>query len=395
MSQADKEPTVLPIRAKVPIEDRAPAERPRVDPDNQTIGVARTGLIGRRILRATLLILGPAALAVAAIYLWLAGGRTVQTDNAYVRADKVTLSTDVAGLVVEVPVRNDQRVAAGQVLVRLDDEPFRLQLAGASAQMTAVRAEIEALKAVYRQKQEAIKRAEADIAFFTREYDRQKELIQTRATTQARIDDALHNLDSARQALAALREELAAARANLEGQPNAAVETYARYAYVQTLMDRADRDLRQTSIRAPAAGIVTNVNTLRPGAYLNIGQPAFSLVVDQSVWIEANPKESDLARVRAGHPARVVIDTYPDQVWVARVTSISPATGAEFAVLPAQNASGNWVKVVQRVPVRLAIEVPADAPPLRAGMSASVEIDTGHRRAWADLVRLIERWIGR
>lgn len=349
----------------------------------------------RRAARAALLLLGPTVLAAAAIYIWLVGGRIVQTDNAYVRADKVTLSTDVAGLVVEVPVRNDQRVEAGQVLVRLDEEPFRLVLAGASAQMTAVRAEIEALKAVYRQKQEAIKRAEADIAFFTREYDRQKELIQTRTTTQARIDDALHNLDSARQALAALREELAAARANLEGQPNAAVETYARFAYVQTLMDRAERDLRQTAIRAPAAGIVTNVNTLRPGAYLNVGQPAFSLVVDRSVWIEANPKESDLARVRVGHPARIVIDTYPDQVWSGHVTSISPATGAEFAVLPAQNASGNWVKIVQRVPVRLTIDMPADAPPLRAGMSANVEIDTGHRREWADLVRLIERWIGR
>jgi membrane fusion protein (multidrug efflux system) len=319
----------------------------------------------------------------------------VQTDNAYVRADKVTLSTDVAGLVVEVPVRNDQRVETGQVLVRLDEEPFRLQLAGASAQMAAVRAEIEALKAVYRQKQEAIKRAEADIAFFTREYDRQKELIQTRTTTQTRIDEALHNLDSARQALAALREELAAARANLEGQPNAAVETYARFAYVQTLMDRAERDLRQTAIRAPATGIVTNVSTLRPGAYLNVGQPAFSLVVDWSVWIEANPKESDLARVRVGHPARIVIDTYPDRAWSGQVTSISPATGAEFAILPAQNASGNWVKVVQRIPVRLAIDMPADAPPLRAGMSASVEIDTGHKREWADLVRLVERWTGR
>ena len=395
MSQVDKEPTALPIRAKTSIEDRAPVERPRIAPDALAVGVAQPVRVGRRVFGAVLLVLGPTALAVAAVYLWLAGGRFVQTDNAYVRADKVTLSTDVAGLVVEVPVRNDQRVEAGQVLVRLDEEPFRLQLAGVSAQMTAVRAEIEALKAVYRQKQEAIKRAEADIAFFTREYDRQKELIQTRATTQARIDDALHNLDGARQARAALREELAAARANLEGQPNAAIETFARYAYVQTLMDRAERDLRQTSIRAPAGGIVTNVNTLRPGAYLNIGQPAFSLVVDRSVWIEANPKESDLARVRVGHPARVVIDTYPDQTWAARVASISPATGAEFAVLPAQNASGNWVKVVQRVPVRLAIDMPADAPPLRAGMSASVAIDTGHNREWADLVRLVERWIGR
>jgi membrane fusion protein (multidrug efflux system) len=373
------------------------AESQRAGLDDMDIRPARArapGLAGRRLVRGLLLLLGPAVLIVLAIHLYLAGGRFVHTDNAYVRADKVTISTDVSGVVADVPVRNDQRVEAGQVLVQLDDEPYRYLLAGAAAQLITVRSEIDALKANYRQKQEAIKRAETDVAFFAREYDRQKDLIQGRSTTQVRIDEALHNLESARQALAALREEMAAARANLEGAPNAAPESYARYAYVQALMDKAERDLRQAVIRAPAAGIVTNVNTLRPGAFLAAGQPAFSLVVADSVWIEANPKESDLTHVRAGHPATVVVDTYSDLTWPARVTSISPATGAEFALLPAQNASGNWVKVVQRVPVRLAIEIPADAPPLRAGMSATVEIDTGQRRTWSDLVRLIRRWIG-
>jgi len=348
----------------------------------------------RRLLRSILLLLVPVAVAVVGVHIYLAGGRYVRTDNAYVRADKVTLGTDVSGVVAEISVRNDQRVEAGQILFRLNDESYRLALAGAMAQLVTVRNDIEALRATYRQKQEAIRRAESDIAYFRRDYDRQRELMQGRTVTQARLDESRHNLDNAQQTLAVLREEAAAARAALEGAPNAAPETYGRYAVVQALADKAERDLRQTVIRAPANGIVTNVTALQVGQYLGAGQAAFSLVLSDEVWIEANPKESDLAHVRVGNPATVVIDTYPDLVWSATVNTISPATGAEFALLPAQNSSGNWVKVVQRIPVRLRIDMPAGAPPLRAGMSASVEIDTGHRRSWPDFVRLVRRSLG-
>ncbi|MBM3599748.1 MAG: HlyD family secretion protein [Alphaproteobacteria bacterium] len=348
----------------------------------------------RRLLRSILLLLVPVAVAVVGVHIYLAGGRYVRTDNAYVRADKVTLGTDVSGVVAEISVRNDQRVEAGQILFRLNDESYRLALAGAMAQLVTVRNDIEALRATYRQKQEAIRRAESDIAYFRRDYDRQRELMQGRTVTQARLDESRHNLDNAQQTLAVLREEAAAARAALEGAPNAAPETYGRYAVVQALADKAERDLRQTVIRAPANGIVTNVTALQVGQYLGAGQAAFSLVLSDEVWIEANPKESDLAHVSVGNPATVVIDTYPDLVWSATVNTISPATGAEFALLPAQNSSGNWVKVVQRIPVRLRIDMPAGAPPLRAGMSASVEIDTGHRRSWPDFVRLVRRSLG-
>ena len=207
------------------------------------------------------------------------------------------------------------------------------------------------------------------------------------------LDEAAHNLTDARQQLPALRQELARILAQLGGQPDLAPETHPRYLAAKAQLDQARLDLEHTAVAAPAAGILSNL-TLRPGDYVRAGASVFSLVETDHLWVEANFKETDLTHVVAGQPATVEIDTYPGVVWQTRVGSISPASGAEFALLPPQNSTGNWVKVVQRIPVRLNVESRAGQPVLRAGMSATIEIDTGYRRPLPGLVKSALAWIG-
>jgi membrane fusion protein (multidrug efflux system) len=348
----------------------------------------------RKRVRWLLLILGPVLVIAAGLYLYLTGGRYVTTDNAFVQADKVTIGTDVAGTVAEVAVRNNQPVTAGQLLFRLNDEPYRIALAGAEAQLASVRNDIAALQASYREKLAEIQQAQADVEFFDREFKRQQNLASRQVASQVAFDQARHNLQTAQQKITALRQQAQGILAQLGGDPDQPVEKQARYLQAQAQVDKARRDLRRTTVEAPMAGIVTNVDALQIGEYLPAGQAAFSLVAADHVWVEANPKETDLTYVKPGDAATVSVDTYPGREWTATVASVSPATGAEFSLLPPQNASGNWVKVVQRIPVRLKVEVPANAPPLRAGMSAEISIDTGHKRTLGDLVESARRWIG-
>jgi membrane fusion protein, multidrug efflux system len=269
-----------------------------------------------------------------------------------------------------------------------------IALAAASAQLDGARAEVRSLQADYRQRLAELRQAEADAAFRDREYARERDLAARSIASRAGLDRFRHDAESARQRLDALREQSEVALARLGGRPDAPVETYGRFLGAQAQVDRANRELRRTRVTAPIAGIVANTERLQVGAYLQAAQPACSLVASDGVWVEANPKETDLTYLAAGNAATVSVDAYPGREWRAQVASVSPATGSEFAVLPAQNVSGNWVKVVQRVPVRLRVELPQDAPRLRAGMSAEVRIDTGHRRSLADLARGIGRWLG-
>ncbi len=347
-----------------------------------------------KTLRRVLLTAGPVLVLAGALFVYATGGRYISTDDAYVHAGKLTVATDVSGIVANVAVKESQQVDKGQVLFTLDQEPFQIALAGAQANLGTVRNQLTTLQATYRQKQAQIEQAKTDVAFYETTFQRQQDLLKRGVASQAAFDQARRDLDSARERVTMAQHDAQATLAQLGGNADAPIEQNPNYLAAQAQVDKAQRDLRRTTVLAPIPGIVTNVDALQVGEYLPAAQAAFSLVSSADVWIEANPKESDLTYLKPGAPAIVTIDAYPGREWQATVTSLRPATGTEFSVLPAQNATGNWVKVVQRVPIRLAVQMPADAPPLRTGMSATVEIDTGHRRQLADLLDSARQFVG-
>src|SRR4051812_8030070 len=334
----------------------------------------------RRWLRWILFALLPLAL-IAGGYWYVAGGRVMSTDDSYVEADKVGISTDVSGIVKEVDVDNNQQVTQGQVLFRLDDLPFRLALERATAQVGIVRNDLNALKANYRDMQAQIKQAQDDIDYYDREFHRQQELAAKNVASQQTFDTARRNLQNAQQKLASLNQQLAAIAANLNGDPDIPIERHPRYRDAIAHRDEAARQLDHTVVNAPFTGIVTNVPALAPGKYLQASMTAFYLVATADAWVDANPKETELTYVRPGQRVTVTVDTYPDAEWHGTVESISPAAAQEFSLLPAQNTSGNWVKVVQRIPMRVRVDTSdGSLPPLRPGMSVVVDVDTGHAR---------------
>jgi membrane fusion protein (multidrug efflux system) len=349
----------------------------------------------RRARRRRLLLIGiPLVVVAIALTAWLLGGRTVSTDDAYVKANVLTVSTDVAGTVAEVAVRENERVAAGQLLYRLDDEPYRLQLAAAEARLAVVRDDVAVLRATYAQKQAEARQAQADAAFFRKEYARVAPLVAGGAATPAQVDAAQRSQTGAEERQRALEQQAAAALADLGGDEAAPAEAHPRVRQAAAERDLARRNLARTRVSAPAPGTVSHVDALRPGLALAAAAPALALVESGELWVEASPKESDLTWVRPGQAATVAVDAYPGRAFPGTVDTISPATGAQFALLPAQNASGNWVKVVQRIPLRIALRPDPGAPELRAGMSVTVVIDTGHRRSLGDLLRGLGAWFG-
>ena len=346
----------------------------------------------RRWVRWVLFVLLPLAL-IAGGYWYVTGGSVMSTDDAYVEADKVGISTDVSGIVKEVDVSNNQHVDDGQVLFRLDDLPFRLALERADAQVGIVRNDLNALKANYRDMQAQIKQAQDDVEYYDREFHRQQDLAAKFIASQQTFDTARRNLQNAQQKLASLNQQLAAIAANLNGDPDIPVEQHPRYLNAMAQRNEAARQLDHTVVKAPFAGIATNVPAIAPGKYLQASVTAFYLVAADYVWVDSNPKETQLTNVRPGQPVTVTVDTYPDLEWHGTVESISPAAAQEFALLPAQNTSGNWVKVVQRIPMRVRLDTSdKNQSALRAGMSVEVDVDTGHRRG---LPQFLTALIGR
>lgn len=341
---------------------------------------------GRRLRRLVLLVAVPLLLIAVASAWYAFTGRYISTENAYVKAHVVAISTDIDGRVVEVLVRNDKRVKAGDVLFRLDPDPYWLQLQIADAKIETVRNAIEAMRAEFRQIEAEIGEATETVRYYEREAERQRALSKTGAGTAARLDEAEFEVASARQRVRGLREKVRKVLAELGGDPERAPELHPRFLEAQAERDMANLRLGYTEVRAPTDGVATQVR-LEPGEWLEEGEPAFGLIEVDDTWIVANLKETELTHVREGQLVEVSVDAYPDLVWTARVTSIAPATGSEFAVLPPQNASGNWVKVVQRVPVRIDLEPVEGRPPLRAGMTAAISIDTQRERRLVTVAR--------
>jgi membrane fusion protein (multidrug efflux system) len=329
-------------------------------------------------LRRVLLTLGPLVVLLGATYAYVTTGRFVGTDNAYVKADVGIVAAQVAGPIVEVAVRENEPVAEGAALFTIDESPFRVALDRADAQLGAIHDYVEGIRATYRQKLEELELDKTNAAYEKRELDRLQALSERKLASEAAVDEARHKAEIAAQDLVVTERSLDQTRAQLGGDPDRPLTEQAAYRAAKSMRDTAVLDLEHTIVRAPFDGVASKVPTV--GHYVSRGTPVMSVVSNRELWIEANYKETDLTHVEVGQPVTIKLDTYPDREWRGTVQSISQATGAEFSVIPPQNATGNWVKVTQRIPVRIAIQARADDPELRAGMSAEIEIDTGYER---------------
>jgi membrane fusion protein, multidrug efflux system len=342
-------------------------------PSTEAAPVRKTRL---QRLRWPLMSLAAVAVLGGGTYFYIKGSRYQSTDDAYAQAATVSISANVAGRVSEIEVRDNELVHRGATLFKLDDAPFRIAVSDAAAHLADTRLQIESLKSTYRQRQVELRAARDTQTYAQQQYDRQTRLLASGIASRSQFDQAAHALDAARQQVANVQQQIGVALANLGGDPNIAPERHPLVAQAQAALDRAQLNLSYTVISAPTDGVVAKVEQLQVGDMIAASTPVFALVSTRDVWIEANFKEVQLARMRAGQVATVEIDRYPGRRFSAVVTSVSPSTGSQFSLLPPENATGNWVKVVQRVPVRLQLTLVDSGFMLQAGLSADVTVDT-------------------
>ena len=375
--------SVAPARDEAPEVREIPAAVPAARPSDVAASPAKkkAGKRDRRgRVRWGLFALLPLVLGIG-LYWYAAGGKVMSTDDAYVDTQKVGVSTDIAGIVQTVNVTDNERVRAGQVLYRLDPRQYRIALDNAKANLAQTALNIDAMKQDYARMQSDVAAEQAQVVFDQTNYARDAALLHSGTVSQAIYDQAQSALDGDKNKLESLRRQAQVQLARLDGNADLPAAQHPQYRQAQAQVEEAQRQLDHTVVVAPFAGQVTDVSAIAPGKYLAASTTAFYLVDTDHAWIEANPKETELAYVRPGQPVTVTVDAYPEVTWRGTVESISPAAAQEFSLLPAQNTSGNWVKVVQRVPMRVRVDATeANKPPLRAGMSAIVNVDTGHAR---------------
>ena len=348
------------------------------------IGAARAR--SRKLLRPILMLGGVAVVIVGASYWWLQGGRYVSIDDSYVRAAKLAVSDDISGIVGSVEVREGQHVKKGEPLFKLRDRQVRIALAGAEANLAQVALTMEAMKRDYQRMLRDVTVRQTQIDSDQASFDRFASLVKGGGVTRAEYDDARFKLAGDKASLESVKEQASVELARLGGNPDVDVTTTPEYQQAKSQVDEFERQLDHTVVYAPFSGTVTNVDATQPGTYLAASSAAFGLISDEHIWVEANPKETELTYVKPGDPVEVTVDSYPGVVWQGSVESIAPASASEFSVLPAQNSSGNWVKLVQRLPVRIRVDRKPGDPELRAGMSVEADIDTGHVRHFSDLM---------
>jgi membrane fusion protein (multidrug efflux system) len=358
-------------------------------PDSKTSSDAATetpakagrfaGLRGKR-LRTILLIGIPALALVVGFGIYIMGGRYISTDNAYVGAQKVLITPDISGKVINVAVHEGQHVNPGDVLLTLDPQPFQLALAQAQAKLSVARVDFNKLKSNLTALGSMSDLGKKNVDLKQRDVDRKSKLFSSQAGSQADLDTSIGALVTAQQLSQFTDQQRDTSLAQLLGNPDLPIEQFPEYAQAQAALDQAQRDLDHTTLRAPIAGTATQVDNIQLGRFVAAGGPILSVVDDAAPWVDANPKETDITYLRVGQKVTLDVDSFPNHTFKGTVIAVSPGTGAQFSILPAQNASGNWVKVVQRVPVRVAFDKGEDLRLLRSGMSVNVEIDTGHSR---------------
>jgi membrane fusion protein (multidrug efflux system) len=336
-------------------------------------------------LRTTLMLIIPALAAAVGLFYYLMSGRYVSTDNAYVGAQKVLITPEVSGKVVRIAVVEGQQLAPGDELFSIDPVPYRLAAQEAEARLARVKIDFDNLKSSIASLGKQIELARQSLAANQADFDRKTTLLDNRISTPSDLDRSRVALVAGKAQLEQLEQLEAVARNRVLGNVALPLDKYPQYVEATVALDRTRRDLANTVLRAPIAGVATQVTSIQMGRYLTAGMAVFSIIGSETVWVEANPKETDLTYVRAGQPVTITVDTFPSRQWRGIVTAISPGTGAQFTILPPQNAAGNWIKIVQRVPLRIEFDPGQDVQRLRSGMSATVEIDTGHRGRLARL----------
>ncbi|AZO58269.1 MAG: HlyD family efflux transporter periplasmic adaptor subunit [Mesorhizobium sp.] len=334
----------------------------------------------RRTGRFLLMVALPLALLAGGAYVWVTGGRYQETENANLQQARISIASDTAGRIVQVGIADNQTVKAGDLLFVIDPEPYKIALAQADAAVAAARLNVEQLRAAYSQAMAQQKSAKSEVDYAQSQYDRAADLAEKGINAKSSLDEARNDLDKAKQQLAVAEQGIISAKAALGGNPDIETDKHPSVMSALAARDKAAYNLSQTTVKAPSDGIVYQASSFKIGQYVSVGTPLFALVETDDTWIDANFKETQLTNMKPGQKAEIVVDTYPGRTFEATVKAIGAGTGAEFSLLPAQNATGNWVKVTQRIPVRLELTDPDAKMALRTGMSATVTVDTGVAR---------------
>ncbi|KQW19290.1 transporter [Afipia sp. Root123D2] len=336
--------------------------------------------------RTLLLVVIPIIALIGGLVFYLSGGRYATTDDAYVGAQKVLITPDISGKIDKVVVKEGQRVKPNDVLFEIDPMPFRLALQEAQAALDQTKTNYDNLRANIQIYAQMVDLAQKGVGLKQRDVERKNSLVKSNAGSQLDLDTSATALVTAQAQVQFIKQQLSTARNQLLGNPDLPLEQFPPYAEAKAKRDDAQRNLDHTVLRAPISGTATQVDQIQLGRFVPAGTPVFSIIDDAAPWVDANLKESDLTYVAPGQQVTMEIDAFPDHTFKGTVGSLSPGTGAQFAILPPQNATGNFVKVVQRVPVRIYFDKhDAAVRKLKAGMSTYVWIDTGHKRSLARL----------
>jgi len=360
--------------------DEAPDAKNRPDAKTPSEAPTKAAPKKRRNLRMILLVVLPLIAVVCGSVFYLMVGRYTSTDNAYIGAQKVLITSEVSGKIDHIDVHEGQHVKPGDELFTLDKTPYRLALNAANAKLAAARSAYDKLMTSYESLTDLVKLGQKNVDLKKRDYDRKEKLAQSQAGSQADVDTASAALVTAKLEQEFTKQQRDTTLNQLLGNPHLPLAQFPAYMQAEAAADEAKRNLAHTVIRAPISGTATQVDNIQLGRFITAGGPVFSVIDDQAPWVDANPKETDITYLRVGQKVTISVDSFPDHDFKGTVQSVSPGTGAQFSILPPQNASGNWVKVVQRVPVRIVFDKDQDTHLLRSGMSVTVDIDTHHSR---------------